>query len=340
MSPHRHTTAKRKSRPGNDRFTAQTAIPQSVTIDVQSLRRRKARRLPLTPSMQNLIWIAVALWSCLSLSSEPVETTLAPPTPSPTEKNAAECTLTVNLIGGRTLSAVLDPQTDVDQLWLRFGLPNAQILRPVDWDRVASANLAGHTFSGRQLHAMVAQIREENPRETDKDTFDGTIELIGDPQTNRSEVITVATSTSKPPRVVSLAIDAWAGQWDANADPDGIVVKVYPVAADGSVIPVRGTIQVGLKIGQRNRHSLHQPFVQIGQWSETVRQDDFGTDGAVVRLRFQAVNPELSGRGRCPGLVHACLTVPGQGTFEASTYLASIRPFNPIRDELQAARAQ
>ena len=136
--------------------------------------------------------------------------------------------------------------------------------------------------------------------------------------------------------MVSLAIDATVGRWDENVDPDGLVVHVYPLDADGAIVPVHGTLNADLKVEQRSIDLLHQPFVDAGHWTEAVHAADFGPRGAVYRLRFQHIDPEFEDGVRSPGLVHACLAVPGQGTFEASTYLSSIRPFNPVRNQLQA----
>ena len=136
--------------------------------------------------------------------------------------------------------------------------------------------------------------------------------------------------------MVSLAIDATVGRWDETVDPDGLVVHVYPLDADGAIVPVHGTLNADLKVEQRSIDLLKQPFVDAGHWTEAVHPTDFGPRGAVYRLRFQHIAPEFQDGVRSPGLVHACLAVPGQGTFEASTYLSSIRPFNPVRDQLQA----
>jgi hypothetical protein len=51
-------------------------------------------------------------------------------------------------------------------------------------------------------------------------------------------------------------------------------------------------------------------------------------------LAFQDVNPEFGKNLGPHGAIHATLSVPGQGTFEA-TGDTRIRPYSLIRDRLQ-----
>ena len=252
---------------------------------------------------------------------------------------ASETTISVRLSSGRTFTAMLDARTDSTQLWLRCEQAGAELLRPIAWDRVVSAEVAGQTISGEELCRLVIQMRQEIPAQPVVPVAKAHIVMIGQPDVGTPAERHAAATTDLPNdvrRVVSLAIDASVGRWDENVDPDGLLVHVYPLDADGAVVPVRGTLNVNLKLQQRSIDWLHQPFVDAGHWSEAVHTSDFGRREAVYRLRFQSIQPEFDDRVRSPGLVHACLAVPGQGTFEASTYLASIRPFNPVRDRLQA----
>jgi hypothetical protein len=84
---------------------------------------------------------------------------------------------------------------------------------------------------------------------------------------------------------------------------------------------------------------LPHPFIAAGHWAQEVRPEDFGPAGTVYRLRFQAVHPEFS-RVAPRGAVHACLTVPGQGTFQSTAGTAPIRPFSPVRNQLQQITGQ
>jgi hypothetical protein len=73
----------------------------------------------------------------------------------------------------------------------------------------------------------------------------------------------------------------------------------------------------------------------LGHWERPVDPGDFGPGGAVYRLPFQEVHPELDTSMAPRGAVHARLSVPGQGTFEATSSMVRIRPYSAIRDALQ-----
>jgi len=204
---------------------------------------------------------------------------------------------------------------------------------------VAWAEVAGEKIPGEELHRLIVQLRQEIPAQPVAPAARTNIVMIGSPDAGSPAADRAAKATAPAVdarRVVSLAIDASVARWDENVEPDGLLVHVYPLGADGAVVPVRGTLNVDLKVQQRTIDMLHQPFVDAGHWAEAVHTADFGPMGAVYRLRFQGIHPEFEDRVQSPGSVHARLTVPGQGTFEASTYLSSVRPFNPVRDHLQA----
>jgi hypothetical protein len=63
--------------------------------------------------------------------------------------------------------------------------------------------------------------------------------------------------------------------------------------------------------------------------------------GASYRLRFYpGFHPEFEHWMAWRGAVHACLAVPGQGTFEATDDMAIIRPWSTVREHLQQVTRQ
>jgi hypothetical protein len=142
------------------------------------------------------------------------------------------------------------------------------------------------------------------------------------------------------PRVCWLAIEASVANWDANVEADGLVVRVYPRDATGALVPVRGTLEVELIGRWTGVAKLPQPFERIGHWAQQVRLEDFGPNGAVYRLRFQGVHPEFDLTVASRGAVHARLSVPGEGTFEATASTVRVRPYSAVRDQLQQINAQ
>jgi hypothetical protein len=255
----------------------------------------------------------------------------------PTPAAASDDMITVHLASGRAFTAALDARTNSAELWLRVNANGVELLRPIPWDRVTSVDVAGRTLPGETLHGLVEEIRKTIPAQPVRAAMKNDIMLAGSPDAGRLQAnrnARASEQSAETPRVASLAIEAAVGRWDENVDPDGLVVRVYPLDASGAIIPVRGTLTADLKLEQRNINFLHEPFRDAGYWSEVVHPSDFGPRGAVYKLRFQSIHPEFEDQLRVPGMVHACLAVPGQGTFEASAYISFVRPFNPARQHL------
>jgi hypothetical protein len=71
--------------------------------------------------------------------------------------------IAVRLVGGQTFMAPLAPATDAQQLVLQWTRGTTVITRAFDWDRVASAHIAGLEMAGSQLRQAVAQVRSTLP---------------------------------------------------------------------------------------------------------------------------------------------------------------------------------
>jgi hypothetical protein len=155
-----------------------------------------------------------------------------------------------------------------------------------------------------------------------------------------SDAQLVAQTLAAAPSVQSVRVEASVGNWDGDPEPDGLVVRVFPLDANGVITPVSATAVVTLTgVSGRRRPSpessmraVDDQFPRLGRWSETVRPSDYGVYGATFRLPFQAVDPGFDRHQRGYGLVHVRLTVPGQGVFEASSEPTTIRPLSVVRD--------
>ena len=258
--------------------------------------------------------------------------------PPPPPAAASNVVITVHLASGRTFTAALDARTDATQLWLRFEREGAELLRPIRWDRVESADLTGWSLPGEQLQRLVAELRREIPAQPTAPPARTEIVLIGPPEAGPPPVSPVAKTSGQAEetrRVVSLYIDAGAGRWDENVDTDGIVVHVYPLDANGAVVPVRGTLNVDLTAERFDKYRVTQPFLDAGHWADAVHPADFGPMGAVYRFRFQSLNPEFNHWLGDLAAVHATLAIPGQGAFEATADMTYIRPFSAVRNRLE-----
>lgn len=246
---------------------------------------------------------------------------------------AAGQEVTVSLTSGRTFTAAVDPRSDEEQLVLRFEGVSTKLWRPIDWNRIESAKMNGQPLTIAELREFARQATPgDEPRR----------ELPAEPLDHgKSYAEQASRALSSAPRVRTVSGDAAAANWDNDVEVDGIELYVYPISADGQVVPVDATVSVEL-IARRPRaargryvHSRGEPFPVVGRWTEQIAADQFGSQGAVLRLPFQALHPSFDTGLDAHGLVHLRLTVPGQGVFETSLDLIRIRPYSPMRDYLE-----
>lgn len=249
--------------------------------------------------------------------------------------------VTATLTSGRTLHAEVDPQTDLQTLWLRWVRQGMVIQQPVSWDRVLAVSV------GRQRMTVAEFVRSlslEPPRPDALSEPDEGREIVLGSWSRRdagaiaspsaTPVPRTATASQQPGRVQSLAIDAGLSHWNSTAEVDGLVIEVSPLDATGAVTPVRGTLEVELT-GCESTHVRpgRLPPV-IGRWVHQVEANHFASRGAGYRLAFQQVRPNADPSLSPWGTVRARLSVPSQGVFDA-TATVRIRQATAIRDRLQ-----
>ncbi len=246
----------------------------------------------------------------------------------------ADESISVRLASGRIFTAKIDPCSDATQLWLRWQHGSAVVRRPIQWDRVVQVQVADEAISGEQFRRIVAAVMREMPARPEVAAAQEKIVIR--PTTGS---VATASGTSREvrsaPRVRALAIDAVVANWDADVEVDGLLIHVYPLDATGTVVPARGMLEVDLTAERLGLVRRPNPFVGLGRWMRRVRPEDFGGYGAVYRLPFQSVHPEFDPAIVSHGVVHARLSVPGQGTFDATEGTVRIRPLSPIRNQLQ-----
>lgn len=250
------------------------------------------------------------------------------------ENPLAAGTIRVELSSGQVYQAEIDTRTDEDQLQLLWRRGPMTLRRAIAWDDVAHAEVAGQQLAGTEFQQLVARVRREFPRPVP--TSPGMIML-----TSSAGPSTLSPPPNREPaavgRVRTLEVDAAVGRWNGNVDVDGLVLRIYPLDENGELVPCDGTLSVELHGDQTGGIRPPQTFPSLGQWTRRVRPSDFGARGASYRLEFQQVHPEFA-PGLLPrGLVHVRLSVPGQGTFEASDAMVRLRPYSSVRDRLQQA---
>ncbi len=257
----------------------------------------------------------------------------------------AEESITVHLASGRTFTARVDPRTDAAQLWLRWEHGSAVLQRPIRWDRVVRAEVAGEEISGPQLRQIVQTIRRDASPPDETAATRKRLELAPSVTPIQPAPIRPNSPTGDaapewrrvPPPIRSVAIEAWVANWDGDVEVDGLIVHVYPLDAAGATVPVRGVLEVDLQGQRHGALKRRQSFIGLGRWVRSVRPEDFGPSGVIYRLPFQSVHPEFDLAADPYGAVHVRLSVPGHGTFDATQSMVRIRPYSAIRDDWQQA---
>ena len=267
----------------------------------------------------------------------PVETLLA----DPTDEQIVRA-VRVRLNDGRILAGTVNERTDESELWLHFHHPNMQMSASFRWDQIESANYFGRTLTAEELFRLSAQLKTSAPPpppfpSTPRIGPRSDLDATSSPRISTTRISTIRLAASSPPRrssggrITTLHATARLAQWDADAEFDGLELHLKPVTVDGQLLPVNGTITATLRAAVRPRYDNNRANEQVERWSETIREGDFGADGAVVRLPFRKQRPDAhqgtSGNGR----VDVRLGVPGHGAFDAQIPI-NIRNIDPYRD--------
>jgi len=229
----------------------------------------------------------------------------------------------VELASGRVFEAQVDARTNADQLWLRFEEGRSYMLRGIDWDAVVEVRQGEQVLEPAAVSALATEFDPAAVEDSPRSSFQVVEHFPGVTGTQKSS-----------PQVRWLSTDATYGKWTPNVGVDGLRVEVAPRDYTGEVVPVNGTLEVELyAYRQRGIQRVRHPQ-RLGRWSIQLSPEDFGPYGAVVPLKFQAFNPLRDQTIEPEGLVHTRLSVPGQGTFEASATDVELRPYSSFRDRL------
>jgi hypothetical protein len=211
----------------------------------------------------------------------------------------------VRLGDGRTVRGTVHDDTNHEDLWLRFTVDQSEALRRIAWARVQTVEYAGQIYPAAEFRTLAEGLSAKNPLAGRAEP----LALFFQPPPSAQPV------RPPPPPVRQLRINAWIDSWDADAQADGLIVELLPLAEDGTLRPVTGTVEIIL-LGQL-RFGRAEPWGQLGRWSQVVRLEDFGPLGALYRLPFPLASVPVCDEFSHRGLVEARLVVPGEGAFAA-----------------------
>jgi hypothetical protein len=249
--------------------------------------------------------------------------------------------VTVTTSSGRTFTGVVDSRTDDAMLWLRSEKSTMAVCRPIAWGAILSATMADEVLSAAALREIAPGLRSARVRNWTTLAEPPVPETVTDPGMNALSsglpvvVGFVAEAPRESARVRSIQIDGGLAHTGGGVDADSLVLTLSALDGYGMLVPVSGTLEVELIGEGPPTTAARETFPLLGRWSRPVLPEDFGPSGAVYRLEMQTLHPEFDLRLGSLGVVHARLTVPGQGTFEASSGATRLRSSNVVRDHLQ-----
>lgn len=242
----------------------------------------------------------------------------------------ADDAVTAYLVDGREVTGTVDVRTDTQHLWLRRSAEQFDLASGYRWDQVLVGRAQDRTLDNPAFRAWTLARKQAGRR------------LAEITPAVRGEVQTVSTAvpTMIPPPVKTLIVDAELAQWDKDAQTDGLRILVYPLDAHGNIVPVDGHIEFTLAVERessrvRPGYVKDPEFVESERMTFPVRKEQFRTGAAFYQLPFDRWHPDFELTFAHQALLHARLSIPGQGVFEASDAQVCLRQFSRFRDQLQ-----
>src|SRR5262245_1676270 len=132
-----------------------------------------------------------------------------------------EPAVVVQVPGGRQFRGIIDGSSDQQQLVLRTELDGVTLRRPIRWERIDSATLAGQPASVSKLRELAGEAAAKTRESGISSPRSGvrTITLRGPP--DQPPLPEVPAAAGPPPQVTSLSFDAAIANWDADVEVDG-----------------------------------------------------------------------------------------------------------------------
>ncbi|MBM3999281.1 MAG: hypothetical protein FJ297_07040 [Planctomycetes bacterium] len=241
--------------------------------------------------------------------------------------------ITVRLTDGRVFSGRVDGRTGPSALWLRFGGDAITVRRAFDWTEIDDAAVRGERVRAADLRPITEALaaRESNARPGTA----GTVQI--EPESIGPGVAPLGAERRAPARVRGFTADGTLANWDADVEPDGIVVRVIPFGDRGEPVRAEGTLDVRLAAPVRvaydaARRARGETMTQIGNWTRRITAREYDADDVEFALGFGARDPNADATIGSHGMLEVRLIVPGHGVFERRVEPLRIRPYSPLRD--------
>jgi hypothetical protein len=240
-------------------------------------------------------------------------------------ESSAGLPVTLELVGGERLTAEVDDRTSSQQLWLRYAYGQAQVLRAIEWDRIARATVKREDLDAAAFRAMALQLRSPYEPPSRLRPSPG---AEAPAQPDRFPQSLLSKASVWPCRVESIWASAELAHWDADPECDGLLLQVVPLDCFGAPVPVAGTLEVELQEGR-----VRQPR-SLGRWTAAIPCPVVGKPSGspvfVHQLPFGPGETQSDSSFSKWGLVRVTLSVPGQGVFQRSISEVLLRQETPV----------
>ncbi|MDB5340272.1 MAG: hypothetical protein JWN70_5891 [Planctomycetaceae bacterium] len=249
----------------------------------------------------------------------------------------------IHLINGRTITGVIDSHTNDRELWVHSTDLAIAVYSSVRWTEVASADVDQKSLSPQEIYHLAQRSNVQIPAKT----F-----LLPSPANSSS------VPTKLGPHVNDLEILPTLANWDADAEPDGLEVRLTTTANNPAVSGLVTIRLMGQRLGTTERLESRRQlgfytnggsvreyaprhgysrYVEINRWTERLQARNWVDSRYVLRLPFRNVHPEHDLDIAVDGQVDAHLNVQGQRVYNASSPIR-LRTYSPLREELQLYR--
>ncbi|MCC6492044.1 MAG: hypothetical protein IT424_03380 [Pirellulales bacterium] len=266
--------------------------------------------------------IVLSLFSYCTAHAAPLSAGAAPP-------------IVIETVDGRALQGVVDQRSDARALWLRREEGAVALTAAIAWTNIHSVAVDGATWSVDDLQRRYASMATAAAPPAP-------------PEPARAPLAAPSAHPAKQLRLLNLPrrgarfrkidlLDVRLANLDRDVEPDGIEVALAAVADDGLPLAVRGSLRATLYGQRRPVNAAAASFDQLDEWTQMLRPEDFVCGVARVCLPFQSTAPEQEFDLMPDAVLTVELGAFGYGNFAASAPVA-VRPFNPLRDDLQLSR--
>ena len=251
-----------------------------------------------------------------------------------------KATVAVGLRNGKVFIGLVDSRANEQQLWLRTSRAGVELRRPIDWENILLVRQGNREFSAAEFRVEVlsSQTTATSLRMNEADELPAPSVVTAQNESSQGPAQVGANAGAVRPKewlpdrrmaqfiqaaranntqVCSLSIDAQVANLNRTVEADGLVLHIYPLDGAGNMIPVDGTLDVELIASVPPGWPRGEPPPNIGHWSFRLIPQQFGPAGAIVKLPFQGVHPEFDLNLGPFGLVHARLSIPGNGSFRS-----------------------